>query len=192
MKLQFKHQPFQAEAVCDVFNGQPMRTTTYCLDLGNMTDVQRDLDMTGTGFRNHPLVSELTNARYGWSKFIILVPSMAIREGVCKSLQTTQEHFAGEYSKKIRFFIYSSDRLIEVNRFASDSAINVMVINMQAFNASKNQRIMDKKLDTFRSRLLTFLSSLSYTHHMTRIRFGIRYWLRSSSVSAGKRRKRTV
>ena len=206
MKLQFKHQPFQAEAaaaVCDVFNGQPMRTTTYRLDLGDMTNVQTDLDMTDTGFRNHPLVPELTNARildnlravqrrgglkpsdtlagpginlsiemetgtgktytyvktmyelnarYGWSKFIIVVPSVAIREGVYKSLQTTQEHFAGEYGKKIRFFIYSSDRLTEVDRFASDSAINVMVINMQAFNSSKNQRIIDKKLDTFRSR----------------------------------------
>lgn len=66
MKLQFKHQPFQAEAaaaVCDVFNGQPMRTTTYRLDLGDMTNVQTDLDMTDTGFRNHPLVPELTNAR---------------------------------------------------------------------------------------------------------------------------------
>lgn len=206
MKLQFKHQPFQAAAaaaVCDVFNGQPMRTTTYRMDLGDMTGVQTDFDMTDTGFRNHPLVPELTNAkildnlravqrrnglppseslsgpginlsiemetgtgktytyvktmyelnqRYGWSKFIIVVPSVAIREGVYTSLQTTQEHFAGEYGKKIRFFIYSSDRLTEVDRFASDSAINVMIINMQAFNSSKNQRVIDKKLDTFRSR----------------------------------------
>lgn len=82
----------------------------------------------------------------------IVVPSVAIREGVYKSLQTTQEHFADEYGKKIRFFIYNSDRLTEVDRFASDSAINVMIINMQAFNSSKNQRIIDKKLDTFRSR----------------------------------------
>lgn len=52
MKLQFKHQPFQAEAaaaVCDIFSGQPMRTTTYRLDLGDMTNVQTDLDMTDTG-----------------------------------------------------------------------------------------------------------------------------------------------
>ncbi len=206
MKLQFKHQPFQAEAaaaVCDVFNGQPLRTTAYRLDLGDMSNVQTDLEMTDIGFRNHPLIPELTNARildnlrsvqrrggltpsdalagpgvnlsiemetgtgktytyvktmyelnarYGWSKFIIVVPSVAIREGVYKSLQTTQEHFAGEYGKKLRFFIYSSDRLAEVDRFASDSAINVMVINMQAFNSRKNQRIIDKKLDTFRSR----------------------------------------
>lgn len=66
MKLQFKHQPFQAEAaaaVCDVFSGQPMRTTTYRLDLGKLRNMQTNLDMSETGFRNHPLVPELTNAR---------------------------------------------------------------------------------------------------------------------------------
>ena len=206
MKLQFKHQPFQAEAadaVCDVFCGQPYRTVTYRRDLGDLTGVQMSTYDTEVGFRNQPFVPELTNRklldnlrtvqrrnglkpsdeltgpgvnlsiemetgtgktytyvktmyelnkRYGWSKFIIVVPSVAIREGVYKSLQTTQEHFAGEYNKKIRFFIYNSDRLTEVDRFASDSAINVMIINMQAFNSSKNQRIIDKKLDTFRSR----------------------------------------
>ncbi len=206
MKLQFKHQPFQkdaAAAVCDVFNGQPKRTTTFRVDMGNMLNIQQDMDMSDTGFRNQPLVPELTNAailknlqavqrrnglkpsealtgpginltvemetgtgktytyvktmyelnaRYGWSKFIIVVPSVAIREGVYKSLQTTQEHFAEDYGKKIRFFIYNSDRLTDIDRFASDSAIHVMVINMQAFNSSKNQRIIDKKLDAFRSR----------------------------------------
>ena len=63
MKLQFKYQPFQAEAaaaVCDVFNGQPYRTTTYRMDLGNMNNVQQDVYMTDTGFRNHPLVPALT------------------------------------------------------------------------------------------------------------------------------------
>ena len=206
MKLQFKHQPFQkdaAAAVCDVFNGQPKRKTTYRIDMGNLEGTQRQIGETDTGFRNHPLVPELThsvllenlqavqrrnglkpseelagpginltiemetgtgktytyvktmyelNARYGWSKFIIVVPSVAIREGVYKSLQTTQEHFAEDYGKKIRFFIYNSDRLTDVDRFASDSAINVMIINMQAFNSSKNQKIIDKKLDAFRSR----------------------------------------
>jgi type III restriction enzyme len=207
MKLQFKHQPFQADAavaVCDVFNGQPFRTTTYRRDLGDIVNTQIELeDESNVGFRNEPLIQALTNARildnlhavqrrnglapsetlsgpginltiemetgtgktytyvktmyelnkrYGWSKFIIVVPSVAIREGVYTSLNTTQEHFAGEYGKKIRFFIYSSDNLPNVDRFASDSAINVMIINMQAFNSSKNQRIIDKKLDSFRSR----------------------------------------
>lgn len=64
-----------------------------------------------------------------------VVPSIAIREGVIKLFQVTQEHFAEEYGKKIRFFIYNSAQLTEIDRFASDSAINVMIINSQAFNA---------------------------------------------------------
>ena len=206
MKLQFKHQPFQAEAaaaVCDVFNGQPYRTVTYRRDLGDTAGQQLSMEDSEVGFRNQPFIPEVTNRRildnlravqrrnglrpsdeltgpgvnlsiemetgtgktytyvktmyelnkrYGWSKYIIVVPSVAIREGVYKSLQTTQEHFAEEYGRKIRFFIYSSDNLPAVDTFASDSAINVMIINMQAFNSSKNQRIIDKKLDTFRSR----------------------------------------
>lgn len=75
------------------------------------------------------------NRAYGWSKFIIVVPSIAIREGVYKSFEMTQEHFAEEYGKKIRFFIYNSAQLTEIDRFASDSSINVMIINSQAFNA---------------------------------------------------------
>ena len=206
MKLQFKYQPFQAQAadaVCDVFAGQPFCTTTYRIDLGDTANLQQSFDLTEVGFRNQPLVPALTrarllqnvktvqrrnglapsdaltgpginlsiemetgtgktytyvktmyelNKRYGWSKFIVVVPSVAIREGVYKSLQTTQEHFAAEYGKKIRFFTYTSDDLPEVDRFASDSAINVMIINMQAFNSGKNQRIIDKALDSFRSR----------------------------------------
>ncbi|HQM02997.1 MAG TPA: DEAD/DEAH box helicase family protein, partial [Ruminococcus flavefaciens] len=75
------------------------------------------------------------NKRYGWSKFIIVVPSVAIREGVYKSFQMTEEHFAEDYGKKIRYFIYNSAQLTEIDRFASDSAINAMIINSQAFNA---------------------------------------------------------
>ena len=70
------------------------------------------------------------NKHYGWSKFIVVVPSIAIREGVYKSFQVTQEHFAEEYGKKIRFFIYNSSQLTEIDRFASDSSINVMIINI--------------------------------------------------------------
>ena len=106
------------------------------------------------------------NKHYGWSKFIVVVPSIAIREGVYKSFQVTQEHFAEEYGKKIRFFIYSSKNLEEIATFASDSSINVMIINMQAFNksvdaneklesgkrADKNSAIIFRKLDSFRSR----------------------------------------
>jgi type III restriction enzyme len=93
------------------------------------------------------------NKHYGWSKFIIVVPSIAIREGVYKSFQVTQEHFAEEYGKKIRFFIYNSAQLTEIDRFASDSSINVMIINSQAFNArGKDARRIYMKLDEFRSR----------------------------------------
>ncbi|MFA5585713.1 MAG: DEAD/DEAH box helicase family protein [Saccharofermentanales bacterium] len=93
------------------------------------------------------------NKRYGWSKFIVVVPSVAIREGVYKSFQVTEEHFAEEYGKKIRYFIYNSAQLTEIDRFASDSSINVMIINSQAFNArGKDARRIYMKLDEFRSR----------------------------------------
>jgi len=93
------------------------------------------------------------NKRYGWSKFIVVVPSVAIREGVYKSFQMTEEHFAEDYGKKIRYFIYNSAQLTEIDRFASDSAINVMIINSQAFNArGKEARRIYMKLDEFRSR----------------------------------------
>ena len=93
------------------------------------------------------------NKHYGWSKYIVVVPSIAIREGVYKSFQITQEHFAEEYGKKIRFFIYNSAQLTEIDRFASDNAINVMIINSQAFNAKgKDARRIYMKLDEFRSR----------------------------------------
>ena len=93
------------------------------------------------------------NKAYGWSKFIVVVPSVAIREGVYKSFEMTEEHFAEEYGKKIRFFIYNSERLTEIDRFASDSNINVMIINSQAFNAKgKDARRIYMRLDEFRSR----------------------------------------
>lgn len=93
------------------------------------------------------------NKHYGWSKFIVVVPSIAIREGVYKSFQITQDHFAEEYGKKVRFFIYNSSQLTEIDHFASDNSINVMIINSQAFNArGKDARRIYMKLDEFRSR----------------------------------------
>lgn len=93
------------------------------------------------------------NKHYGWTKFIVIVPSVAIREGVYKSFQTTQGHFAEEYGKKIHFFIYNSSRLSEIDHFASNNSINVMIINSQAFNAKgKDARRIYMKLDEFRSR----------------------------------------
>jgi type III restriction enzyme len=93
------------------------------------------------------------NKLYGWSKFIIVVPSVAVREGVYKSFRMTEEHFTEGYGKRIRFFIYNSARLPEIDRFASDSAMNVMIINSQAFNArGKDARRIYMKSDEFRSR----------------------------------------
>ena len=93
------------------------------------------------------------NKHYGWSKFIIVVPSIAIREGVYKSFLMTQDHFAEEYGKKVRFFIYNSAQLTQIDQFASDSSINVMIINSQAFNAKgKDARRIHMELDGFHSR----------------------------------------
>lgn len=214
MKLQFKHQKFQADAakaVVDVFAGQPYLTPSYMMDKGD-GDYQISTDGNKiyykgkeefTGWSNQKIIPELSdgiilehlqkvqrsnnikpssklegrfnltiemetgvgktytyiktmyelNKHYGWSKFIVVVPSIAIREGVYKSFQVTQDHFAEEYGKKIRFFIYNSAQLTEIDRFASDSSINVMIINSQAFNAKgKDARRIYMKLDEFRSR----------------------------------------
>lgn len=210
MRIQYKHQKFQADAakaVVDVFAGQPYMTPTYMMDRGSGF-IQQSLtdDVDFTGWSNQRIVPELNeqlilehlqkiqranqiapsnklegrsndynltiemetgvgktytyiktmyelNRAYGWSKFIIVVPSIAIREGVYKSFEMTQEHFAEEYGKKIRFFIYNSTQLTEIDRFASDSSINVMIINSQAFNAKgKDARRIYMKLDEFRSR----------------------------------------
>ncbi|QYY25103.1 type III restriction-modification system endonuclease [Diaphorobacter sp. MNS-0] len=97
--------------------------------------VNLDIEMeTGTGktYCYIKTIFEL-NKQYGWSKFIIVVPSIAIREGVAKSLDITAEHFLETYQKKARFFIYNSKQLHHLESFSSDSGINVMVINVQAF-----------------------------------------------------------
>jgi len=209
MKLQYKHQKFQADAakaVVDVFAGQPYLTPSYMMDKGKSNVLRITEESDFTGWSNQRIVPSLNdgiilehiqkiqranqiapsaklegrengynltiemetgvgktytyiktmyelNRAYGWSKFIVVVPSVAIREGVYKSFQMTEEHFAEEYGKKIRYFIYNSSQLTEIDRFASDSSINVMIINSQAFNATgKDARRIYMKLDEFRSR----------------------------------------
>ena len=121
-----------------------------------------DVEMeTGTG-KTYCYIKTIfeMNKRYGWSKFIIVVPSIAIREGVAKSLEITAEHFLETYEKKARFFIYNSKQLHNLESFSSDAGINVMVINIQAFNAQKNlkanaspeARRIYAELDDFQSR----------------------------------------
>lgn len=208
MKLKFKVQPYQTnavESVVDCFAGQPLITgATYRIDPGATKNSTGSLELE-TGFRNSdlrltdsqiidnihavqkrqnlPLSDRLVsnaqckinldvemetgtgktycyiktifemNKRYGWNKFIIMVPSIAIREGIHKSFEITADHFTESYGKKVRFFIYNSKQLHHLESFSADSGINVMIINIQAFNArgADNRRIYDE-LDDFQSR----------------------------------------
>ncbi|MEM7375633.1 MAG: DEAD/DEAH box helicase family protein, partial [Bacteroidota bacterium] len=204
MKLKFKVQPYQTnavEAVVNCFAGQPnVEGITYRVNtsrktemssweerlknadivlsdlrvLANIKEIQRrqnlsmsdvlissagckfnlDIEMeTGTG-KTYCYIKTMfeMNKQYGWSKFIFMVPSIAIREGVYKSLQITADHFAEAYGKKARFFIYNSRRLHNLNSFSSSTGINVMVINIQAFasRGADNRRIYEE-LDDFQS-----------------------------------------
>lgn len=209
MKLQFKVQQYQTEAVdavVDVFTGQPyadgvkyridpgkhtaptllddagLRNTENALTprqlLENLHAVQRerglplskdlkdtvkksaapinlDIEMeTGTGktYVYIRTIMEL-HKRYGWSKYIVVVPSIAIREGVKKSFDITAEHFQQLYGTKPRTFVYNSSRLHELERFSSDAGVQVMIINIQAFNATgKDARRIYEVLDDFQSR----------------------------------------
>lgn len=212
MKLQFKRQQYQADAVqsvVDCFLGQPRSTgVKYRVDPGhikqgplrtfeqfdevtgfkntdlaiphlqvleNIHAVQRrqnlplsaslvstkvcpvnlDIEMeTGTG-KTYCYIKTMfeLHKQYGWSKFIVVVPSIAIREGVKKSFEITAEHFLEDYGKRARFFIYNSKSLHEIESFSSDAGINVMIINVQAFNATgKDARRIYEELDDFQSR----------------------------------------
>lgn len=212
MKIQFKHKPYQAEAVeavVECFAGQPkMEGIAYRLDPGKLYDTparQDEMDFGSEAFRNAKIeLSEAQileniqkiqrrrnlpqstalvttksakfnldidmetgtgktyvyirtmfelNRRYGWGKFIIVVPSIAIREGVERAFKITAEHFLNDYEKKIRFFIYDSKEPHKLESFSSDGGINVMIINTQAFAATgKDQRRIYEELDDFQSR----------------------------------------
>ena len=129
-----------------------------------------DIEMeTGTG-KTYVYIKTMfeLNKRYGWSKFIVVVPSIAIREGVYKSFSMLEEHFMEYYGKKARYFIYNSGNLTQIDNFSSDASINVMIINVQAFNTSfkegkkqadgsikysnKESRIIYSRRDDFQSR----------------------------------------
>lgn len=118
-------------------------------------EINLDVEMeTGTG-KTYCYIKTMfeLHQRYGWSKFIVVVPSIAIREGVAKTLAITAEHFLQAYGKKARSFIYSSRSLHELESFSSDAGINVMVINVQAFNATgRDNRRIYEELDAFQSR----------------------------------------
>lgn len=131
---------------------------TLVKDLGRCS---LDIEMeTGTG-KTYVYIKTMfeLNKKYGWSKFIVVVPSIAIREGVKKSFEITVDHFMEHYGKKARFFIYNSSNLNQLDNFSSNSGINVMIINTQAFALSlkengrnKEARIIYSKRDEFGSR----------------------------------------
>ena len=135
--------------------------------IDNLGACSLDIEMeTGTG-KTYVYIKTMyeLNKKYGWSKFIVVVPSIAIREGVKKSFEITQDHFMEQYHKKIRFFVYNSSNLNQLDSFSNNSGINAMIINMQAFNTSMNEnkavegrkgndaaRIIYSKRDEFGSR----------------------------------------
>lgn len=128
---------------------------------GDIGACSLDIEMeTGTG-KTYVYIKTMyeLNKKYGWSKFIVIVPSIAIREGVKKSFKMIEDHFMEIYGKKIRSFVYDSSNLNQLDSFSSDSGINVMIINMQAFNtilndkgSNKTARIIYSKRDEFGSR----------------------------------------
>lgn len=139
---------------------QNIRQVQISQDLQPIDKVQRDangtlalsIEMeTGTG-KTYTYIKTMyeLHKHYGWTKFIIVVPSVAIREGVIKSLETMADHFAEEYGERMQHFVYDSARLTAIDQFASDSKIHVMVINTQAFNATgADARRITMKLEDF-------------------------------------------
>ena len=129
--------------------------------VGDLGVPSLDIEMeTGTG-KTYVYIKTMfeLNKKYGWSKFIVVVPSIAIREGVKKSFEVTEDHFMEQYQKKIRYFVYDSKNLNQLDSFSSDAGINCMIINMQAFNTSLKEggrsndaRIIYSERDEFGSR----------------------------------------
>ncbi|MDQ0221658.1 type III restriction-modification system endonuclease [Streptococcus moroccensis] len=211
MKLQFKHQQFQLDAVAaiaDIFQGQGRREGLHYMADPGRDSQSTGLDLIHDAYRNAPIAlteekvhqavkaKQIQNGlepseklslsriagrpsynltiemetgtgktytyirtimelhqRYGWIKFIIVVPSVAIREGVLKSFETMQDHFQMEYGKKPRYFVYNSSRLGDLDHFANSSDIQVMIINSQAFNATgKDANRIHMKQESFKWR----------------------------------------
>ena len=129
--------------------------------LGNMGACTLDIEMeTGTG-KTYVYIKTMfeLNKQYGWSKFIIVVPSIAIREGVAKSFSMLEDHFMEHYGRKARWFVYNSSNLTQLDTFSSNADLSVMIINTQAFASSlkedgksKESRIIYSKRDEFQSR----------------------------------------
>ena len=153
----FRNQPIRLYST-DVrknMNAVQMAAQLKPTDSVVLNDFRLTIEMeTGTG-KTYTYIKTMyeLNRLYGWSKFIIVVPSIAIREGVSRSFEIMSEHFAAEYGKRIQSFIYDSKQLTKIDQFASDSNMHVMIINTQAFAArGEDARRIYMKLDAFRSR----------------------------------------
>ena len=165
----FGNTPLAIERNDIAANIRPLQTDQNIRSTGELEGegVQLTIEMeTGTG-KTYTYIKTMyeLNKHYGWSKFIIVVPSIAIREGVHKSFEIMSDHFFNEYQKRIQYFIYNSKQLPKIQAFADDDKLHVMIINTQAFNTSfneeKNQegrsgneaaRIIFSQRDDFRSR----------------------------------------
>jgi hypothetical protein len=121
----------------------------------SVCDLNLDIEMeTGTG-KTYCYIKTMfeLNREYGWTKFIVVVPSIAIREGVLKSFEIMAEHFLEKYGQRTRYFVYNSKQLHNLESFSSDAGINVMIIDVQAFNArGEDARRIYLELDDFQSR----------------------------------------
>lgn len=171
LALGFSNSRIQLDSrqlLINVHRMQARNNITLCDTISSSLGVcSLDVEMeTGTG-KTYVYIKTMfeLNKQYGWSKFIVVVPSIAIREGVYKSFQTMQDHFMEYYGKKARFFVYDSKNLAEIDNFSQSADINVMIINTQAFNSSFNEdkniegrsgdaaaRIIFSKRDDFGSR----------------------------------------
>ena len=155
--LGYRNQPLTISSIQTLDNIRAKQTAEQLKPsetLGS-DDLRLTIEMeTGTG-KTYTYIKTMyeLNALYGWSKFIIVVPSIAIREGVSRSFEIMSEHFAAEYGKRIQSFIYDSKQLTKIDQFASDGNMHVMIINTQAFAArGEDARRIYMKLDSFRSR----------------------------------------
>lgn len=153
----FRNQPLTvpADALLENIRAIQMPAQLKPSETIDVKDLRLTIEMeTGTG-KTYTYIKTMfeLNKLYGWSKFIIVVPSVAIREGVKRSFEIMSEHFASEYGKRIQSFIYDSKQLTKIDQFASDSGLHVMIINTQAFAArGEDARRIYMKLDSFRSR----------------------------------------
>lgn len=153
----FRNAPLNIDSIQLTENVRKVQIPAQLKPSNHVTsrDLRLTIEMeTGTG-KTYTYIKTMyeLNKLYGWSKFIIVVPSIAIREGVCKSFNIMSEHFAAEYGKRIQSFVYDSKQLTKIDQFASDSNMHVMIINTQAFAArGEDARRIYMRLDAFRSR----------------------------------------